>query len=478
MNIPLTANLGSSPKTVLENSVIKHKETSKDGKLFQALFSNMNTRKAEDTPSKLSVNEESRNLSQLLENLETSVESLMERETIPNEKIEQVNEWLDELNVKFPGRIPLMDELTSADVQSETFSKLVDTNGLDSEFDEIRKLVKEISQKNPGSEQITSYSFNPSPALEIIKGPEIESRASDTLEQKLHNLWQQFQSITKTISNQSEWKSFDVKKGQEMKEVMQKLIGITSTLSPQEKGEWKALIQKVTQEGTSQEKQLFQRLMTTFQNRSELPKTYDLQMPVTGKEIAKWVKKIGDDGSNREPKIQLSNQSILQQSGPLPTARVEQHIIQMNQPQNATSLQKQLHQRIEQLIQSSQMFTNKNGHAEMQIKLRPGNLGDLTIKFAQVNGELAVKILATSQSAKDMLEGNMKQLRHMFSPQQVVVEKVEASSMQQQIQEQLDGGPTKDNEEENRKREIPPERAEDQDEEELSFREILMNEKV
>src|SRR5699024_4075522 len=45
--------------------------------------------------------------------------------------------------------------------------------------------------------------------------------------------------------------------------------------------------------------------------------------------------------------------------------------------------------------------------------------------FIEMNGEMTVKITVSSQATKKMLEANIHQLKNMFSPHQVVIEKQE-----------------------------------------------------
>src|SRR5699024_11478984 len=65
------------------------------------------------------------------------------------------------------------------------------------------------------------------------------------------------------------------------------------------------------------------------------------------------------------------------------------------------------------VIRNSQ-FLNRSGKMELNLLLKPAHLGHVTIKMTQVDGEMMVKMLVSSQAAKDMLEQNMHQLRHLF----------------------------------------------------------------
>src|SRR5699024_4967533 len=79
------------------------------------------------------------------------------------------------------------------------------------------------------------------------------------------------------------------------------------------------------------------------------------------------------------------------------------------------------------VIRNSQ-FLNRSGKMELNLLLKPAHLGHVTIKMTQVDGEMMVKMLVSSQAAKDMLEQNMHQLRHLFQPHQISVERNEEVS--------------------------------------------------
>ncbi len=129
------------------------------------------------------------------------------------------------------------------------------------------------------------------------------------------------------------------------------------------------------------------------------------------------------------------------------------------------------------MIKSSRLFQNGNGQSEMNIRLKPQHLGDMNIKILQMNGEMTVKITVTTQAAKDILENNVNQLRHMFSPQQVVVDKSDIASGEQFFsQEEKEAGGFKDQQPSQSEDDHD---AEDSSEEEtVSFKELLVNEQV
>ncbi|TFB23210.1 hypothetical protein E3U55_05165 [Filobacillus milosensis] len=133
-----------------------------------------------------------------------------------------------------------------------------------------------------------------------------------------------------------------------------------------------------------------------------------------------------DISTNKNRSLQSQPVSSIDQSqinGQL--TKQEQFIIHMTRPEQSTTSttnQKQIIEQLQKIIQSTR-FTQVGAQKQLSIQLKPANLGDMMLKFTQIDGQMAVKISVTTQAAKEMLEGNLQQLRHMFSPNQVVVER-------------------------------------------------------
>jgi len=60
----------------------------------------------------------------------------------------------------------------------------------------------------------------------------------------------------------------------------------------------------------------------------------------------------------------------------------------------------------------------------------------MLVRFTEINGEITVKILVSSQTARQMLEANIQELRNIFSPHQISIEEQEIDL--QQIHQQLE----------------------------------------
>ncbi|MBH0229275.1 flagellar hook-length control protein FliK [Halobacillus yeomjeoni] len=294
------------------------------------------------------------------------------------------------------------------------------------------------------------------------------------MEKQLKDLWQEFQKLIQPLTSMESITptQIDSKTSLAIKNVLEQFTKLMDQFPLENKKQLEALMAKVTKEGAEKEQKVFQNLLNSFRNRQKAPASYHQQHPVSGKDIAKWVSKSMVQNSPVE-----TTTSVHTFSQSMPMTKVEQYVIHINHNQSPDSAQKQLIQEFERILQSSRFQVNQAGNRELLLRLRPANLGDMTVKFAVVNGEMAVKILVSTQAAKEMMEGNMTQLRHMFSPQQVIIEKNEGVLTQQsfhqesEFEEESDQGSREGSERERQQKD-------DEDEPEQSFHEILMNEKV
>nr|WP_245301433.1 flagellar hook-length control protein FliK [Virgibacillus natechei] len=180
-------------------------------------------------------------------------------------------------------------------------------------------------------------------------------------------------------------------------------------------------------EGTK-EQGIWRELVQSFQKRDQLAakQHYNSDAKVTSSDITKW---IGNALDNQAPAERLAGQPNVTN---MPITRLEQHAIYLNQTQGSQSAEKQFIEQFQKIMQASKFSTMPNGTNQLSITMRPENLGEMMVRLTQVNGEMTVKILVTSQASKEMLESNMGQLRNIFSPQQVVIEKQELTAQQEQ----------------------------------------------
>ncbi len=76
-------------------------------------------------------------------------------------------------------------------------------------------------------------------------------------------------------------------------------------------------------------------------------------------------------------------------------------------------------------MKNSRFGQTPNGTNRLIIKLNPEHLGQLTIRLTQQNGEMVARIIASTQSAKDLLEHSVNQLRHVLPSVSVQIDRFE-----------------------------------------------------
>jgi flagellar hook-length control protein FliK len=80
-------------------------------------------------------------------------------------------------------------------------------------------------------------------------------------------------------------------------------------------------------------------------------------------------------------------------------------------------------QQLTNTIQSGRFTRFKNGNAQLVIRLYPEHLGTLTVKIVREHGALTAKLIASTDSAKELLDANLSQLYHVLSTENITVEK-------------------------------------------------------
>lgn len=150
---------------------------------------------------------------------------------------------------------------------------------------------------------------------------------------------------------------------------------------------------------------------------------------ITSTDVSQWLNKIID--LDKPFTYTSINQSV-------PISKLEQFYIHLSTNSVNQTQEHQLIDKFKQIIQSNKLQNFWNGNSGLSIKLSPQQLGDMTIRMAQVNGEMTVKILVSSMAAKEMLDSNLHQLRNIFSPHQVIIEKQDVSMSANNLQESKD----------------------------------------
>lgn len=170
-----------------------------------------------------------------------------------------------------------------------------------------------------------------------------------------------------------------------------------------------------------------------------ITKGYGVESRITTSEISRWLTsflstnmknneelKVDSFDTNQADSLKImKHKNVIEQPiQPLPTvamSSVEQYMIHVNHgshQHNGGEIIKQL----EKIIHVSQFMT-KPGQTQLSISFRPEHLGEMMLRFTQINGETVVKIVVTTQVAQKALETNINQLKHLFMPHQVVIER-------------------------------------------------------
>ncbi len=358
---------------------------------------------------------------------------------------------------------------------------------LSAKVDDLRQLSNQdqtllIEQLSALLEQVNSEDYPPVTMINVQVTPQVDTvkqtSQSDGVSlhaapsKQLADLWNRFEQIMIKLNDQIPV-SQPVKSEQldpalmvKLKQVLQQLADLQASSS--QKDAFQRMLTRLSDQSPGQQ-QLLSNLLNNFTRKQSLPAPYQQQAAVTSKDVARWAAPL----LQKQPQVESAQGQGFTQV----MSKVEQYVIYVNPNQSGHSMQKQLMEQFEQLIKSNRLFINNAGHMEMNIRLKPQQLGDMTVRLVQLNGEMTVKILVSTQSAKEMLEGNIQQLRHMFSPQQVVIEKHDPSAPSPFLGE--DDQPSSEFDE----RDHGSDHSQDQQqnehsEEEVSFHELLMNEKV
>lgn len=149
-------------------------------------------------------------------------------------------------------------------------------------------------------------------------------------------------------------------------------------------------------------------------------KIYQTDSAITKTDIMNWLQNALERHMPNQESININMQITSNQ--PLPLSVPQQHTIYLNNLDRVEAISYELVNRLEKVIRNSN-FMHQNGLQQLTITLKPETLGDITVRMIQVNGEMTVKLMVTTQVAKGLLEGNIQQLKPMFAPHQIVIER-------------------------------------------------------
>lgn len=235
----------------------------------------------------------------------------------------------------------------------------------------------------------------------------------------------------------------------------------------------------VASDDDSDEVLVWRELVKAYQKRSHLVQNrqYHSNAKVTRHDAMKWLRQLMPQSQGAGEKAAAHQMTGFQST---PMSQIEQYVIHVEHNKQVDSPGKQLIDQFQNLVHSSRFLTHSNGTSQLSISLHPENLGDMMLKLTQINGDLTAKILVSSHAAKEMLEANLHQLRHMFSPHNVVIERTDGHVTSQEAMNDEGEESFAEQEEQHKQQEESTDGQNDSQDDEFKahIEELLWNEKV
>lgn len=173
-----------------------------------------------------------------------------------------------------------------------------------------------------------------------------------------------------------------------------------------------------------------------------------------------------DDGTTKDASHQVASSAF----GTVVTAKGELTLTEVENRNNARNeaLMKEM-----QTIFKRSNFGQTDGTNRLLIKLYPEHLGQVRIELLQVNGIMTARILASTALGKEMLDSQLHQLRSAFLQQNLQVERIDVSqTLQDTAKNDRDQA---FNQHFRKEGQETDEQREQNDEEEMTFQEYLID---
>ncbi|MGG1292508.1 flagellar hook-length control protein FliK [Bacillus smithii] len=226
--------------------------------------------------------------------------------------------------------------------------------------------------------------------------------------------------------------------------------------------------QKVETETVEADNQQLAILKKAYSHYVE-PQTTDGEKELSGREpVAKWGESAKEIQSLNEHEASFN--SSLQSN----TAKAGETIsVPLQSNPKLMNLQ-QFIDKFRQILEKSQFAKQPNANTLM-IKLYPENLGTLRIELQQKEGVVTARILASTQTVKELIDSNIASLKQAFTQQNISVDKVEIVFHQPELdtyhRDSSEGGRQE-------QRQQPQKQKDDEKESDRSFEELLINMEV
>ena len=387
---------------------------------------------------------------------ETNVNQLISwLEQLPEDDLEMLINWFEsEFDVKINNFQQLVTGLSALDVSKieldrELIKELVNVLTLDEEPEQDSS-SEMISTQTPII-PIETY-------LATIEKSESSRVSHRVVAESINQVLNQFEDFSQN----------------DAKQLLDLLKQLQATKEP-----ISVVLDQLATQGTDQSKlTTFAKVYENFLKKTTLADktSYHSNTTVTSKDVLKWVRAaIEQVHSTTEEQANTFGQMFSQHRT---DSAIEQLQIQLGQSvETGEQLNEQLLSQFEKAISQSRFIQNLSGNNQLQLKLAPKSLGTIMVELTEIDGEMLVKLTASSQMAKEALEANVRELRHMFAPHNVVIEKqaaepifVEQPSPYEDMPDQHE--PNEQNQQSRQTEQI------DHDEETIRFEDLLNQERV
>ncbi|WP_047984879.1 flagellar hook-length control protein FliK [Ornithinibacillus californiensis] len=337
---------------------------------------------------------------------------------------QQANELLKKDEVHEKSSSKLTEILIGLDIDISRILENVNSGKSEEKSDDSSSLQLLINDLNINSaKQLEDISGVANVDVELLQESILVDQTEVVkIQNQLMEVFSKFESLLSQTNSQ-----------QDIKRIAPKILDLLK--------QWTALEKQLVRMNENPEKtvepsnlkinQVWKEVLVAYQNRSNLNSKQIYHTEVTTKDVVKWIDNAMQNQQLTEKVLPVLD-SGFQSNTSMP--KLEQYVIYINQNQSGQTVEKQLLDQFQQVMKTSKFLSMPNGMNQLSISLRPENLGEMMVRFVELNGEMTVKIVVTTQAAKDMLESNLGQLKHMFSPQQVVIERQDVGAGQGQAQ--------------------------------------------
>src|SRR5699024_85010 len=235
-------------------------------------------------------------------------------------------------------------------------------------------------------------------------------------------------------------------------------------------------IKPQTNEDTIETK-IWRSLLDVFQRKHQfaLQQYGDLDSDVTESNIVNFVQKVMNNNSFGYKPAGLGSSF-----SSMSISKLEQYAIYVNmsQIQGSYPVDQDIMDQFQNIIRRSKFLAKPNGINQLSIALRPDTLGEIRLRLTQVGGDMTVKIIVTSQATKEILQSNIHQLKSMFSPHQITIEKLDVNFQSNQELYEKEREQEQANKEDQNHPGQSKQNKQSNEDTEVHFHELLMNEKV